>query len=313
MSCVRNTVFLLALSCLMISCAPRTNTTKTSQENNTQPTTPVAEFEPSPKPEPTVESAVRPQAAAQPESETVAESKPEPVQQAVTEPKPEPETLTTPEPKPEAMVQEQPMTKTTRKISGRVNLDTSKIRDKAVDITETVVYFQPEDKNYSVTPRTDFVISTQNKRFEPNVMAIPVGSEILFPNRDKILHNVFSVSGTAQFDLGLYSPGEERRVKFDKPGVVFVHCNVHHSMQADVLVLDTPWYVNVNSDGSFSLQDLPDQTGTLNIWHPRAQSISREITSTSHSPNINITVPITRQKVPKHLNKFGKSYRPSRK
>jgi hypothetical protein len=41
-------------------------------------------------------------------------------------------------------------------------------------------------------------------------------------------------------------------------------------MQADILVVDTPWYTNVNEDGSFTLEGIPKKPGTLNIWHPRS-------------------------------------------
>ncbi|WP_395373993.1 plastocyanin/azurin family copper-binding protein [Marinicella sp. W31] len=294
----------------MISCAQKTSTTKPPQaDKEQQPSTTVQPPEKIQPPEP----APQPNTVPKSEPKLPPKPKPKPKPAPKVEPKPVPVPVPAPEPKPATPALAEKPSGDINTISGQIRLDTSKIKDTDTDITSTVVYFRPHNKNYTVAPRNDLVVSTQNKRFNPNVLAIPVGSEVSFPNRDKILHNVFSVSGAAQFDLGLYSPGENRKVTFDKPGVIFVHCNVHHSMQADVIVLDTPWYVNVDLNGHFSLQNLPNEPGTLHVWHPRAQPISQEITSISTMPKIDITVPVTRQKVPKHLNKFGKSYRPSRK
>jgi len=197
----------------------------------------------------------------------------------------------------------EPQLQQTKTLTGQIN-----ITDDA-DISSTVVYFTPDDGIYSVEPKSNFNISTKNKRFEPSVLVIPVGSEVNFPNLDRILHNVFSVSGVSQFDLGLYSAGTVKSVKFDKPGIIYVHCNVHHSMQADILVLDTPWYTNVNDDGSFSLEDLPNKPGTLHVWHPRSNLMKLSVNNNQIN-GFDIDLAITRKKVPKHLNKFGKSYRP---
>jgi plastocyanin len=197
-------------------------------------------------------------------------------------------------------------TKQTITLTGKVNITDSKTK---ANISSTVVYFTPDDGKYTVQPQADFNISTKNKRFEPNVLVIPVGSEVNFPNLDRILHNVFSVSGKSEFDLGLYSAGTVKSVKFDTPGVIYVHCNVHHSMQADILVVDTPWYTSVNDDGSFSLVDLPNKPGTLHVWHPRS-NLKKIAVNNNQVNAFNIDLDITRKKVPKHLNKLGKSYRP---
>ena len=307
-------LLVLALCCWFVSCAQKTESTKPTptqpETPQTQPTEPISEPAEPVIPEEPPEPVVEPEPTEEPPKPVAKPHPKPPAPKPKPEPKPEPVQPDTPAPveKPTA-----PEPSTALTINGRISLDTSKIKDKDANIASTVVYFRPKDQNMVVTPSNDFVVSTQNKRFQPDVLAIPMGSQVTFPNRDKILHNVFSVSGAAQFDLGLYSPGEERTVTFEKPGVVFVHCNVHHSMQADVLVLDTPWYINVSSDGRFSLDDIPDQPGTLHIWHPRAQLITQEIAKISDVKQLDITVPITRQKVPKHLNKFGKSYRPTRK
>jgi plastocyanin len=201
----------------------------------------------------------------------------------------------------------QEIDKKTHSIQGIINFS----NETDAKIESTIVYFIPDNGQYPEIKAKTFEISTQNKRFEPSVLAIPVGSEVRFPNMDRILHNVFSVSPESSFDLGLYSAGTAKTVKFDKPGIIYVHCNVHHSMQADILVLETPWYTSVKEDGSFEIENLPDLAGTLYSWHPRANLGSQKIDSLSTNKLL-VELEITRQLVPKHLNKFGKSYRPEK-
>ena len=83
-------------------------------------------------------------------------------------------------------------------------------------------------------------------------------------------------------------------------------------MQADILVLDTPHFTQADSDGNFELKGLNQLQGELKIWHPRGSITTIPVNGVVPNGSINQTVEITRPRVPKHTNKFGKSYRPSR-
>ena len=75
-------------------------------------------------------------------------------------------------------------------------------------------------------------IGTSKKEFSPHILVVPVGSTVSFPNYDPFNHNVFSLSEESPFDLGLYGRGEVRSMRFDRPGLVLVDCNVHAQMSA---------------------------------------------------------------------------------
>ena len=197
-------------------------------------------------------------------------------------------------------------------IKGSITLNQSKLDRADADINNTFVYFEPKNKTFKTLQPTNQTIATLNKRFEPNALAVTAGSEVSFPNMDRILHNVFSVSPNNQFDLGLYSAGTTKSVTFDQPGVIYVHCNVHHAMQADILVVETPYFARVDQQGNFALSGLSDSEGVLKIWHPRSNIKSITIDDQINVNDIQQQLIITRPKVPKHTNKFGKSYRPTR-
>lgn len=145
------------------------------------------------------------------------------------------------------------------------------------ELADGLVYFLPKAGAPKPKPGT-FTIDTRSKGFSPALLVVPQGSTVRFPNRDTILHNVFSRTPGSSFDFGHYGPGESKQYVFNKPGLVIVNCNVHHNMRADVVVLATPYYTRPDRNGRYSLAGLPAGPGTLVFWHPRAQAQSVVVT-----------------------------------
>ena len=113
------------------------------------------------------------------------------------------------------------------------------------------------------------VIRQHDETFTPRVVAVTVGSEVDFPNDDPIYHNVFSLSRAKNFNLGRYPRGETRRVRFDKPGVVKVFCEIHSHMSATVMVFDHPWFAVPDEAGRFQLPPVPPGDHQITAWHER--------------------------------------------
>jgi plastocyanin len=173
---------------------------------------------------------------------------------------------------------------------------------------DAVVYFTPAAAARRPAAAPVFEITTQRKEFRPRTLVVPVGSTVSFPNQDPILHNVFSVSGANAFDLGLLPKGSGKAATFREPGLVRVFCNVHQAMTAYVLVVDTPHSVSPDATGAFRLTGLPPGPGILSVWHERGEVVTREVTVPAAAPLI-VSLPVSKPRVPRHLNKFGKPYR----
>ena len=164
----------------------------------------------------------------------------------------------------------------------------------------------------SARPR--FKIVQQHKRFDPRVLAIPAGSAVDFPNLDPFFHNVFSMFDGKRFDLGLYEAGASRRVTFDRPGIVYIFCNIHPEMSAVVVVTDAPYYAMSDRAGRFSIANVPPGRYLLNVWHERgkpdaASEFPRQVTITQENaslPAIRLADP--GQLVAPHKNKYGQDY-----
>ena len=209
----------------------------------------------------------------------------------------------TPVPAPEAAV--------VHVLRGQLSL-TSGGRPLRIDeAADAVVYFRPATALAVTVPASPFVIATERKTFVPRVLPIPVGASVRFPNNDPILHNVFSTSKEASFDLGLYGRSEGEDYRFSQPGVIRVYCNVHHAMVAHVLVMDTPFFTKPDAQGRFRLAGVPSGPGELLVWHERAQ-LWRQPLSVDADVEIKVPLELSKRRVPPHLNKTGQPYRRTR-
>jgi hypothetical protein len=98
-----------------------------------------------------------------------------------------------------------------------------------------------------------------------------------FPNSDRIYHNVFSLSKTRPFDLGRYAVGRSKSVRFDRPGIVRVFCDIHSHMSAFILVFSHPFFAVTEATGRYRIDNVPPGTYTLVAWNEGVASESRQV------------------------------------
>lgn len=111
------------------------------------------------------------------------------------------------------------------------------------------------------------VMDQRHETFVPHVLAVMVGTTVDFPNSDGTFHNVFSLSRARRFDLGRYAAGRSKSVRFDRPGVVRVFCDIHAHMNAFILVFSHPYFAVTDTEGRFRLPGVPAGTYTVVGWH----------------------------------------------
>ena len=160
-----------------------------------------------------------------------------------------------------------------------------------------------------------FRMLQKHKMFTPHVLPVTTGSTIDFPNADPIFHNAFSSYSGQIFDVGLYPPGSNRAVRFTRPGVVRVFCNIHPNMSAVILVLDTPYFATTATDGSFRI-DAPAGEYQLKVFHERAtestlNALGRHVSLRDGALAIpTIVISESGYLVAPHKNKYGNDYPP---
>ena len=126
------------------------------------------------------------------------------------------------------------------------------------------------------------VMDQVNLAFAPDLLVIPVGSTVSFPNTDKVSHEVYSFSSAHPFKLGLYRGNGHPPELFDRPGLVTLGCNIHDAMLAYILVTDAPYYGTTAADGSWTQADIVRGKYRIEVWSPRlagaGQMLQREVT-----------------------------------
>jgi plastocyanin len=191
-------------------------------------------------------------------------------------------------------------------VSGRVTM-LDKENHPGDDVGQAVIWLTGAPARPRPPVQTD--MGTSGKEFSPHVLVVPVGSTVSFSNYDPFNHNVFSLSEGNPFDLGLYGRGESRSVRFEKPGLVRVYCNVHAQMSALVLVRETPWYTQPASDGSFTLSGVPAGEYALHAWHERATEVTRPLTVPAEGvEQMALELDARGHEFKPHLNKHGQPY-----
>ena len=148
----------------------------------------------------------------------------------------------------------------------------------AAEIRPSVVYleFAPAAALAGAEPQRA-TMDQRNERFVPHILAVTVGTTVDFPNSDHTYHNVFSLRGPRPFDLGRYATGRSKSVRFDRPGIVRVFCEIHSHMSAFILVFGHRYFAVTAPDGRYQIGRVPPGRYTLAAWNEGAVRESRPI------------------------------------
>ena len=146
------------------------------------------------------------------------------------------------------------------------------------DLMRSVVYLEsaPSAAFANAEPQRARM-DQRNETFVPHVLAITVGTTVDFPNSDHTYHNVFSLRGPRPFDLGRYAAGSSRSVRFDRPGIVRVFCEIHSHMSAFILVFSHRYFAVTGPDGRYQIGRVPPGHYTLVAWNEGSVRESRQI------------------------------------
>ena len=116
------------------------------------------------------------------------------------------------------------------------------------------------------------VLDQRNREFMPHVLVVRSGTEVSFPNHDKIRHHVYSFSPAKRFEIKLYGDLTPTPILFDMAGIAVLGCNIHDWMVSYVYVTDSPYFAKTDVSGHWSL-NLPVDSYTISYWHPYMEQI----------------------------------------
>jgi plastocyanin len=177
-------------------------------------------------------------------------------------------------------------------------------------LVDAVVTVQPVGKKLPPPTPIHAVMDQMNRMFMPEVVVVPVGSTVSFPNSDSVSHQIYSFSAAKRFQLPLYRGKPYPPVLFDQTGIVILGCNIHDWMIGYIDVTDAPFYGTTDEQGAWTAQ-LPAGRYQITVWHPRMReenpTLIREL-SIDAGDRADLTLQLTKPLRPQPMEGMGDGY-----
>ena len=177
-------------------------------------------------------------------------------------------------------------------------------------LADTVVYAISGAPFDARKPRAPVAVEQVDREFVPYVTVIQAGTTVTFPNRDPILHHVYSFSPAKPFEIKLYTGKSPVEVVFDKPGVVTLGCNIHDWMIGYIAVVPTPWFAKTDAAGTAIVRDLPAGAYDIHAWHPHQRGaidparVTFDAAASTHTAAFTIDAPPRKPKYKPPLDRL---------
>ena len=174
-------------------------------------------------------------------------------------------------------------------------------------IGDVVVYLDPVTPTHT-TPAApnQAAVAQSGMQFAPYVTVVRSGASVTFPNLDAVDHHVKSFSPAKEFELKI-SAGTLPPVVFDQTGIVALNCTLHDWMRGYVVVLDSPFYLQLNGSGRGALSDIPPGSYVAHAWHPDLGTflppLEQMVTIGAGDQNLEFDFPLNarQRKMPTHM------------
>jgi len=164
------------------------------------------------------------------------------------------------------------------------NVEIIVVDKKGRPVSGAIVTVTPENWNgileQSISTDTDYKVVQKDMQFVPDLLVVPQGAEVRFPNMDKVRHHIYSFSPAKKFQLNLFGEGQERSVTFDNAGLVALGCNIHDQMKGYLYVNDAPYWQATDERGIASFAISTSGELALSVWHPQSKAVGKRTEST---------------------------------
>jgi hypothetical protein len=135
-------------------------------------------------------------------------------------------------------------------------------------VANTVVFLKNISKGKAMDlPAARQSLDQKNCRYEPHILLVPRDGNMQMKNSDTVLHNIHMV-GAAVYNLPFPLKDKVISRSMRRDGVIDLKCDAGHIwMNAEVLVVEHPYYAVTDQHGNFELKNVPPGEYVVTAWH----------------------------------------------
>jgi plastocyanin len=158
--------------------------------------------------------------------------------------------------------------------------DEDVVTGPAGELANVFVYVK-DVKGSFPAPSTPVVLDQKGCQYHPHVNAVMVGQTLEVRNDDATLHNVHAMpTANSQFNVGQPVQGMVSPQKLDKVEMTpfKIKCDVHGWMKSYMAVMPHPFYSVSQTNGTFTISNLPPGQYTVVAWHEKYGQQEQQVT-----------------------------------
>lgn len=124
------------------------------------------------------------------------------------------------------------------------------------------------------------IVDQKGCLYVPQIFAVQTGQKITVKNSDPVMHNVHTTptNGVPDFNQVQMASGPDLTISFDKPeSFLRFKCDVHPWMFAYATVVDHPYFAVTDSEGKFTIANVPPGKYTVEVSHRKAGVVTQEV------------------------------------
>ena len=137
-------------------------------------------------------------------------------------------------------------------------------------LADVLVTLRPAEGPAEPVKPAPAALDLMHRSFEPQVLAVPVGTVVAIHNLDDVDHDLYSFSQALPFSLRLPAKGGGGAVTAAHAGLVVLGCKVHDEMVGYLYVTDAPYFGKTDAGGYLRLAGLKPGRYVLGLWRPDA-------------------------------------------
>jgi len=135
-------------------------------------------------------------------------------------------------------------------------------------VANTVIYLKDISQGKALDlPLQRQFLDQKQCRYEPHILLVPATGKLQMKSSDAVLHTVH-MDGAATYNLPFPFPNQIVSRDMNTTGLVNLKCNGGHTwMNAEMLVVNHPYYAVTDESGKFTLSNVPPGQYEIVAWH----------------------------------------------